>query len=270
MKYLLLVLFITSSLLAKDMKCNENGNQLELNQCAHEKFKETDKKLNTVYNKLRVKHKNDKLYLKNLKTSQKIWLKFLEAELNTIYSCDDKNIKVCFGSMFPLLYSNSKTELTENRTRQLEKYFVNPLTSENDKSSTTCYQHTLGKDFTVIELTQTSDDITGYYAWVPFEKDSARGSFKGTVKNNIIKGNFIYSIEGSTQEEEVVFKMQKNALIQGRGELVDSKFNGKLQLKNPSKVTWEDSFKKVECSTITEEIVYAQEVANMITKERKK
>jgi hypothetical protein len=191
-----------------------------------------------------------------LKTSQKLWLKFLEAELNTIYSCDNENIRVCFGSIFPLLYNNSKTELTKDRTKQLERYFTNPLIGEDKKSYTTCYKHAQGKDFSVIELTRTVDDVTGYFAWVPYEKDSARGSFKGTVKNDIINANSIYTIEGDTQEEELVFKIEKNALVQGHGELVDPKSNGKLHLKDSTKLTWKDRFKKVDCSTIKKEISY--------------
>jgi len=100
---------------------------MEMNQCAYEDFQKADKELNKVYQEVRKKNKNDQLFLKNLKTSQKLWLKFLDAELNTIYSCPEGNQRIFFGSMFPLLYNGSKTELTNDRTTQLKRYLDDPV-----------------------------------------------------------------------------------------------------------------------------------------------
>lgn len=119
---LMLALLSSTTLFANEIQCKENGNQMELNQCAYDEFKEADKELNKIYNEVREKHKKDKLYLKNLKTSQKLWLKFLDTELDTIYSCDEDHKRICFGSMYPLLYNGSKTELTQDRTEQLKRY----------------------------------------------------------------------------------------------------------------------------------------------------
>jgi uncharacterized protein YecT (DUF1311 family) len=264
---------LSTSLLANDIQCNEDGNQLELNKCAYDNFQKADKELNKVYNQIRAKNKGNKLYLKNLKTSQKLWLKFFDAELNSIYSCDDKNKRICFGSMYPLLYNGSKTDLTQDRTKQLKRYLINPLTGDaydSDATEKSCYQYTFKKDISIIELTKEGNDVTGYFAWIPNEKDSARGSFTGTIKDDIINAKSIYTIEGATQEEELAFKMKDDSLIQGNGELVDPKFNGHLQFKDRSKIKWEDNFKKVACSTIEKEIGYTKEVAEEIAQEKNK
>lgn len=118
----ILILLLSTTLFANDIQCKEDGNQMEMNQCAYEDFQKADKELNKVYQEVRKKNKNDKLFLKNLKTSQKLWLKFLDAELNAIYSCPEGNQRICFGSMFPLLYNGSKTTLTKDRTAQLKRY----------------------------------------------------------------------------------------------------------------------------------------------------
>jgi len=118
----ILTLLLSSTLIANEIQCKEEGNQMEMNQCAYEDFQKADKELNKVYQEVRKKNKNDQLFLKNLKTSQKLWLNFLDAELNTIYSCPEGNQRICFGSMFPLLYNGSKTELTNDRTTQLKRY----------------------------------------------------------------------------------------------------------------------------------------------------
>lgn len=123
----ILILLLSSTLFANDIQCKEDGTQMEMNQCAYEAFQKADQELNKVYNEVRQKNKEDKLFLKNLKTSQRVWLKFLEAELNAIYSCPEGNQRICFGSMFPLLYNDSKTELTKERTIQLKRYLNNPL-----------------------------------------------------------------------------------------------------------------------------------------------
>jgi uncharacterized protein YecT (DUF1311 family) len=264
---------LSSSLLANDIQCNENSTQLELNECAYNDFKKADKELNKVYNTLRKRYKDDKLYIKNLKTSQKIWLKFLDAELDAILRCNEKNKRICFGSMYPLLYNSDKTKLTKERTEQLKRHLINPLTGEVDDAhatETSCYQYTFKKDISIIELTKEGNDVTGYFAWIPNEKDSARGSFTGTIKDDIINAKSIYTIEGATQEEELAFKMKDDSLIQGNGELVDPKFNGHLQFKDRSKIKWEDNFKKVACSTIEKEIGYTKEVAEEIAQEKNK
>ena len=268
---LTLILLLNSSLFANDIQCKEDGNQLEMNQCAYEEFQKADKELNKVYNELRTKNKKDKLYLKNLKASQKLWLTFLDAELNAIYSCGNKDKQVCFGSMYSLLFNSSKAELTQDRTKQLKRYLdhsLRDISNTSNEISTSCYQYTFHKDRSIIQLTKDEDKITGYFAWLPYEKDSERGSLTGTIKDDIINAKTIYSIEGDIQEEELMFKIKKDTLVQGRGEMIETKSNGNFQFKDPSKIKWKESFKKVKCSTIEKEIGYTKEVAEKISKER--
>ncbi len=270
---LTLTLLLYSSLFANDIQCKEDGNQLEMNKCAYESFQKADKELNKVYNELRAKNKKDKLYLNHLKASQKLWLKFLDAELNAVYTCEDENKQMCFGSMYPLMFNSTKTELTQDRTKQLKRYLKNSPTGvpyPSDETSTSCYQHTFKKDRSIIQLTKDGDNVTGYFAWLPYETDSARGSLTGTIKDDIINAKTIYSIEGDIQKEELMFKMKKDALVQGTGEMIDPKSNGNLRFKDRSKIKWKDSFKKVACSTIEKEIGYTKEVAEEISKEKAK
>jgi len=121
----LLAFLASVSLFANDIQCKEDGNQIEINQCAYEEFQKADAELNKIYAEVRKRNQDDQLFLKNLKTSQKLWLKFLDTELNAIFSCPEGNQRICFGSMFPLLYNGSKTELTHDRTIQLKRYLQN-------------------------------------------------------------------------------------------------------------------------------------------------
>lgn len=131
---------------------------------------------------------------------------------------------------------------------------------------TTCYAYKFKKDVAVIEL--NADLISGYYSWTPYEKDSARGSFKGEFDVGFLTAIFTYSIEGAIQKEEITFQMGSDSLTQGRGELVESKSTGVLMLKDHSKVVWENEFKKVDCSTVAKDIEIAKEVAQSISKQK--
>jgi hypothetical protein len=133
---------------------------------------------------------------------------------------------------------------------------------------TTCYEMRIGPDVTAIELTLTGDDATGYYAWEPHEKDGARGMFKGKKVGDQVTAIFEYMIEGSIQSEEVVFKLAGDTLLQANGELDDK--NGQLMLKDKSKLTWNDTFAKVDCSKIKAQIDNAKEVYEHILTEKSK
>ncbi len=119
---LLLTLLFNATLHANSIQCKEDGNQMQMNQCAYETYQKADKALNTVYKALRNKKKNDKTYLANLKTSQRLWIKFRDAELDLIFTCESGDKRQCFGSMYPLLYNSEKADITQQRVKSLEKY----------------------------------------------------------------------------------------------------------------------------------------------------
>jgi len=121
----LITILLSTQLLAKELelKCNPKGEtQLDLNICANADYKKADKVLNSIYKKLIKIKKDDELYIKRLKVSQRLWIKFRDAEINTIFSCEDINIRMCWGSMADMLYSEAMIKLTKERTVTLQKY----------------------------------------------------------------------------------------------------------------------------------------------------
>ncbi len=117
-----LILLLSATLSASNLQCKEDGNQMQMNQCAYEDFQEADRELNRVYKALRKKKKSDKAYLANLKTSQRLWIKFRDAELDLIFTCETANKRQCFGSMYPLLYHSEKEVMTRQRVKRLNEY----------------------------------------------------------------------------------------------------------------------------------------------------
>lgn len=129
--YILLLALILTNLQA-EIKCNKSGTQMEMNQCAYEDFKNADKVLNMSYNELRSLERENKPYLNKLKASQKAWLKFRDAEIETIFACDSDDMKLCWGSMYPLLYNVEMQKLTETRTKTLVSYIDDYMAKNSD------------------------------------------------------------------------------------------------------------------------------------------
>ncbi len=59
--------------------------QLEMNEEAFTNFQKADKKLNTVYQKILQMYKNEAIFIKNLKTSQRLWVQLRDANVDMTY-----------------------------------------------------------------------------------------------------------------------------------------------------------------------------------------
>jgi hypothetical protein len=134
-------------------------------------------------------------------------------------------------------------------------------------SATSCYEMRFKKDITAVELTMTGDDVTGFYAWEPDQKDGGRGTLKGKKTGDQITAIFNYMIEGSIQSEEVMFKIAGDKLLKANNELVDKK--GVLVIKDKTKLKWDESFSTTDCAKIKASIDHAKEMAAMIAKQKK-
>ena len=133
-------------------------------------------------------------------------------------------------------------------------------------TKTTCYENRFGKDVTAIELTVVGDQVDGFYAWEPHEKDGARGMFKGKKTGDEITADFIYMIEGSIQSEEIIFKIAGDKLLKGEGELQEK--GEKLVIKDKTKLSWKETFNIVDCAVIREPIARAVDVYGRIVKQQ--
>lgn len=102
-------------------KCNTAGNQLELNACASADFERADVELNKTYQMILKKMADEPLFVRKLRVAQNAWLVFRDADLDARFSCAENDVRRCWGSMYPMSYLARKTELTKDRTRQLQQ-----------------------------------------------------------------------------------------------------------------------------------------------------
>lgn len=101
-------------------------------------------------------------------------------------------------------------------------------------------------DSTVIQLKIAGDKVKGIFNWMPAEKDQAYGTVKGTIKDDIIKAVYSYTIEGSDQKEEKIFQLRKDAIAIKIGELEEDA-EGVLRLKDADKAEFNEVILKVPC-----------------------
>ncbi|MDP8033326.1 DUF1311 domain-containing protein [Pasteurella atlantica] len=73
--------------------------QTEMNQLAYAEFQKSDKKLNEVYQAILSEYKTASLFIEKLKKSQRLWVKFRDAELEMKYPVSENaNPRVMYVS----------------------------------------------------------------------------------------------------------------------------------------------------------------------------
>ena len=94
--------------------------QLESNDCASRQYQEADAELNRVYKAILEKYKKDPLFIEKLRSAQRAWLAYRDAEIDAKYPhAGEGNY---YGSIFPMCDSLYRAQLTEERTRKLREW----------------------------------------------------------------------------------------------------------------------------------------------------
>ena len=89
--------------------------QLEMNVCAEQAAKASDRELNQVYRQVRAKYKGTSQETR-LVTAQLAWIKFRDAE------CTVSAGRFEGGTMAPMAYARCVDRLTQQRTQDLAEY----------------------------------------------------------------------------------------------------------------------------------------------------
>ncbi|WP_304898417.1 lysozyme inhibitor LprI family protein [Methylicorpusculum sp.] len=101
--------------------CNDGAQtQLDINHCGSLDFQSADKELNAVYKAVLEQHKTNIKFLEKLKAAQRAWLKWRDAEMEAVYP--EKDAPSYYGSSFPACRNTQLSNLTQERTKQLQKW----------------------------------------------------------------------------------------------------------------------------------------------------
>lgn len=91
--------------------------QFELNQTACSEYQAADKKLNAIYQQVLARHEIEPTVTAKIKTSQRAWLAFRDAQLEAIYPASAKRQE--YGSVYPMCSCSESTALINQRIEQL-------------------------------------------------------------------------------------------------------------------------------------------------------
>lgn len=141
---------------------------------------------------------------------------------------------------------------TENSTNQsailATEKAAKPNESLADTNGTFCFKNSLNQDITDIKLVISGANINGIMNWIPYQKDSARGTLTGTKNTNgELDLRYDYLIEGSQQSETKIMKIENEKLWIKKGELIDPKNDGHLIYKDLSQAKYGDAIDKSDC-----------------------
>jgi uncharacterized protein YecT (DUF1311 family) len=95
--------------------------QLEMNEGAVLSYRKADARLNQVYQKILVRYAKNPLFIRNLKESQRLWVRFRDAQLAMKYPERGAGY---YGSVLPMCKAYYLSVLTERRVRELEEWLT--------------------------------------------------------------------------------------------------------------------------------------------------
>jgi len=101
--------------------------QRELNENAKQEYTASDNRLDFIYKHLQKEYTKDTTFVKNLKNSQRIWIKFRLAELDLKYPNERNNY---YGNTYPMCKWIYLKDLTNSRIDKLSEWIIG--TEEGD------------------------------------------------------------------------------------------------------------------------------------------
>lgn len=99
-----------------------------MNEQADKAFLAADAELNRFYASVQKAYADDPLFLRKLRDSQRLWVKFRDAEMAVMYPHQDD--PRYYGSMLPMCLAMYRRDLTTARTATLKSWMAG--TEEGD------------------------------------------------------------------------------------------------------------------------------------------
>ena len=94
--------------------------QAELNRDACATYKNADAEMNRTYKQVLDKYQRDTVFIEKLKAAQRAWIKFRDADLESLYP--ERGTHSAYGSVNPMCLCVALSELTKERTKSLKRW----------------------------------------------------------------------------------------------------------------------------------------------------
>lgn len=171
-----------------------------------------------------------------------------ESACYSILEADGKKLALVYtnGNGQPLVFSSTEAfSIPEEKPKTL------PITTQ-------CYiASTDTKNTFSLELTSDTEQVFGYLTIQQPPHHTGIGRLIGTMENNLIIADYTFQIEGDTQIEELIFKIDGDKLYQAEGELIMEA--GKSVLKDKTNLDFSIYFMPTDCPAISEAIGWSKE-----------
>lgn len=103
---------------AKALNCDEAYTTVEINRCALQEFKQSERDLQRYYEKVITLNQNDETFIESITQSQSHWLMYRKGHCDSVYTYWRD------GTIRSLQSITCKTQLTQERTLQLWQNFL--------------------------------------------------------------------------------------------------------------------------------------------------
>jgi len=97
----------------------DKGTQDEETKAAVAEFKLVEAELSTVFNKVLTQYKSNVEFVKNMKESQDLWIKFRSAELKAKFPAGG-----AYGNVYTMCVNDFLTEMTNERITKLNTWLI--------------------------------------------------------------------------------------------------------------------------------------------------
>ncbi len=115
--------------------CDQNAKtQADLTQCAGSDLKIVDDELNATYQQLLKKAAANPIAVRKIKTAQRAWVAFRDAQMAAFYPAEDKQGE--YGTVFPMCADLLLADLTRQRVKML-KEMLDPVEGDVCASGST-------------------------------------------------------------------------------------------------------------------------------------
>ncbi|HEU4632993.1 MAG TPA: hypothetical protein VFS22_03350 [Flavisolibacter sp.] len=125
---------------------------------------------------------------------------------------------------------------------------------ETPDSSTTlaadltgCYRKVLQRDTVLLQLQQTGDSVSGAMHFDNYQKDSSKGTIKGSVKKDTVIVWYDFFSEGMHSVMEIVLLKTENGLVRAAGPMETKGDSALFQNHRQLEFDPQQTLRRIDC-----------------------
>jgi uncharacterized protein YecT (DUF1311 family) len=119
------IVFLTAFIIFASASALDAQTQGDLDEEACGQFHRADVALNEAYSKILKEYAKDQQFVAKLKSAQRAWLAFRDAEIEALYPKENKQAE--YGTVYSMCHCTELQFLTEERTKQLKRWLDGTL-----------------------------------------------------------------------------------------------------------------------------------------------